>query len=230
MVWHTISEYLQERLAYRTPTPYRPPFLDIDSSTGLPIRRQVSAGLLTVLVGGAVAAGLLVSDQDAAATPGSAAPATRQADPRNTVVVRDDTRNRSDRSDTVDRSSGLRWRDTDRVSRWIARAIEVMRHKDVPVKWSDHDEIRTVIEKESSGNPRAINLWDSNAAAGHPSKGLMQTIGPTFRSYKLPGHGDIYDPVDNIIAGVRYTLDRYGGFAGHPGLGSLSAGGDYQGY
>jgi uncharacterized protein YukE len=71
---------------------------------------------------------------------------------------------------------------------------------------------------------------NSNASAGHPSKGLMQCIDSTFNSYKLPGHDDIYSPVDNIIAGVRYTLGRYGSFANHPGLASMAHGGGYQGY
>jgi SLT domain-containing protein len=58
----------------------------------------------------------------------------------------------------------------------------------------------------------------------------MQCIDSTFNSYKLPGHDDIYSPVDNIIAGVRYTLGRYGSFANHPGLASMAHGGGYQGY
>lgn len=63
---------------------------------------------------------------------------------------------------------------------------------------------------ESGGNPMAINNWDSNAAAGHPSKGLMQTIDSTFEAYKLPGHDNIYNPVDNAIAAIRYMISRYG--------------------
>ena len=64
--------------------------------------------------------------------------------------------------------------------------------------------------QESGGNSRAINLWDSNAAAGHPSKGLLQTIDSTFNAYKLKGHGDIWNPVDNAIAAIRYMFARYG--------------------
>lgn len=63
---------------------------------------------------------------------------------------------------------------------------------------------------ESGGNPSAINNWDSNAAAGHPSKGLLQTIDSTFAAYALPGHNDIWNPVDNAIAAIRYMIDRYG--------------------
>ena len=65
--------------------------------------------------------------------------------------------------------------------------------------------------QESSYNPRAINNWDSNAKKGTPSKGLMQLIGPTFNAYRdksLPN--DIYDPLANIVASIRYTLARYG--------------------
>ena len=76
------------------------------------------------------------------------------------------------------------------------------------------------MQSESSGNPRAINLWDSNAKAGLPSKGLMQVIDPTFRSYALaPYNKNIYDPLSNMIAAIRYTVSRYGslsrGWNGH---------------
>ena len=63
---------------------------------------------------------------------------------------------------------------------------------------------------ESGGNPRAVNNWDINAKLGHPSKGLMQTIDSTFNAYKLPGHDNIWNPVDNMIAAIRYMIKRYG--------------------
>lgn len=63
---------------------------------------------------------------------------------------------------------------------------------------------------ESGGNPRAINLYDENAKAGHPSMGLMQTIASTFAAYALPGHGDVWNPVDNAAAAIRYIQSRYG--------------------
>lgn len=71
--------------------------------------------------------------------------------------------------------------------------------------------IAQMIQHESGGNPNSINRWDSNAKAGHPSQGLMQTIPGTFKAYALPGHNsNILDPVSNIAAGVRYALSRYG--------------------
>ncbi|WP_188990335.1 transglycosylase SLT domain-containing protein [Saccharopolyspora thermophila] len=116
------------------------------------------------------------------------------------------------------------------VEQWIREAIKILQANGIPVTEDNIDEIWTIIEKESGGNPHAINNWDSNAARGTPSKGLMQCIDPTFQAYKLPGHDDIWNPVDNIIAGVRYTFDRYGGFENHPGLKSMAQGGGYRGY
>ncbi|MEV0676764.1 WXG100 family type VII secretion target [Actinosynnema sp. NPDC050436] len=116
------------------------------------------------------------------------------------------------------------------VEQWIREAIKILQAAGIPVTEANINQIWTIIEKESGGNPHALNDWDSNAAAGTPSKGLMQCIDPTFQAHKLPGHDDIWNPVDNIIAGVRYTFSRYGGFEGHPGLKSMAGGGGYQGY
>lgn len=74
------------------------------------------------------------------------------------------------------------------------------------------------IDIESSGNPRAVNNWDSNAAKGTPSGGLLQVIEPTYRGVRsanpkafegLPD--DRFDPVTNLTAGVLWTKQRYGG-------------------
>jgi soluble lytic murein transglycosylase-like protein len=116
------------------------------------------------------------------------------------------------------------------VEGWIKDAIKVLQANGTNIDNSSMDEIYTIIMKESNGNPNAVNNWDSNAMRGTPSKGLMQCIDPTFQAHKLPGHDDIYNPIDNIIAGVRYTFSRYGGFEGHPGLASMAGGGGYQGY
>lgn len=70
------------------------------------------------------------------------------------------------------------------------------------------------MQTESGGNPRAINNWDINAKNGTPSKGLMQVIDPTFKAHAYPGYDkDIYDPLSNMLAAIRYTLSRYGSLA-----------------
>jgi hypothetical protein len=77
--------------------------------------------------------------------------------------------------------------------------------------------IPTVLRRmgqESGGNAMAINNWDVNAARGTPSKGLMQVIDPTFRANAYPGYAtNIYDPLSNILASMRYAIGRYGSLA-----------------
>ncbi|NUQ95295.1 MAG: hypothetical protein HOY79_01590 [Streptomyces sp.] len=71
--------------------------------------------------------------------------------------------------------------------------------------------LNTLIGRESSWNPRAINLSDSNAAAGDPSRGLGQAIMSTFLAYHVPGTSwDIYDPVANVASITRYIVGTYG--------------------
>ncbi|MEB3367089.1 transglycosylase SLT domain-containing protein [Saccharopolyspora mangrovi] len=118
----------------------------------------------------------------------------------------------------------------DQIDAWIKEAIKVMEQNGISRDQIDEEAIRTIIMHESNGNPSATNNWDSNAAAGTPSIGLMQTIQPTFESFALPGHQDIYNPVDNIIAATRYSIDRYGSIADVPGVSGLRSGGSYQGY
>lgn len=116
------------------------------------------------------------------------------------------------------------------VAEWIKQAIEILKAQGYPVDKMNPDDIWMIIQHESGGNPNAINNWDSNAAAGTPSKGLMQTIDGTFASHALPGHGDIYNPVDNIIAGVRYAIERYGSVSNVPGVVGSKNGSGYVGY
>lgn len=92
------------------------------------------------------------------------------------------------------------------------------------------DRLLMQMNSESSGNPNAINNWDINAQRGTPSKGLMQVIDPTFKSYARPGYDtDIWDPLSNILASIRYTVSRYGslanGWQGHgyaEGIGTIT--------
>jgi LysM repeat protein len=96
----------------------------------------------------------------------------------------------------------------DNLDGWINQAISILNAHGYSVSYNA---IYQTAMNESSGNPDATNGWDSNAAAGTPSIGLMQVIQPTFDAYALPGYGDIYNPVDNIIAAVIYAQHTYGG-------------------
>ncbi|MFI7668776.1 transglycosylase SLT domain-containing protein [Nocardia sp. NPDC049526] len=116
------------------------------------------------------------------------------------------------------------------VAEWIKKAKAKLIEMGYSPDQIDERALAMIIEHESGGNPLIVNDWDSNAAAGHPSKGLMQTIDSTFNAYKAPGHENIYDPVDNIIAGTRYAIDRYGSLSNVPGVAAVNSGGAYQGY
>ena len=109
---------------------------------------------------------------------------------------------------------------------WISQALGLMGLPQVLAKG-----VKTIIMHESGGNPNAINNWDSNAARGTPSQGLMQTIPHTFTACVLPSlaNRSITDPVANITAGVRSMI-------AHHGLGTVmnggrrDANGNYIGY
>lgn len=99
------------------------------------------------------------------------------------------------------------------VTSWITQALQITGLYSA----SNLSNTVALAMGESGGNPSAVNDWDSNAAAGTPSKGLMQTIDSTFQAYALPGHTDIWNPVDNAIASIRYQMARYGYLRGTPG-------------
>lgn len=109
---------------------------------------------------------------------------------------------------------------------WIAEALD---HMGLPQSYASG--LKQIILKESNGDPDAINDWDSNAAAGNPSEGLMQVIPSTFEKFVHPDFADASptDPVANITAGVRYMIDRYGVETLAAGGRSSSSGG-YLGY
>ncbi|WP_328359047.1 transglycosylase SLT domain-containing protein [Streptomyces sp. NBC_00445] len=107
---------------------------------------------------------------------------------------------------TVATATSLGYSDT--LDGWIRASLQVMAQNGIP---GSYDGIYRNIMRESSGNPAAINNWDSNAAAGTPSKGLLQVIDPTFQAYHVAGTKfDPYDPVANITAACNYAFQRYG--------------------
>lgn len=63
--------------------------------------------------------------------------------------------------------------------------------------------LRTIlrrINQESGGSETVTNNWDSNAAAGHPSTGLLQYIQPTFEKWCVDDHTDIHKGFDQLLA------------------------------
>jgi len=113
---------------------------------------------------------------------------------------------------------------------WICHAERVLERHGTPHRLLSTNAAYIVVEHESGGNPHAYNGWDINAAQGHPSEGIAQVIGPTFHAYKLHGYGDIWNPVDNMIAAFRYAISRYGSMNKIPGVVAVHQGGSYVGY
>ena len=111
------------------------------------------------------------------------------------------------------------------VSQWKSTVIRALKMEG---QYSAANVKRTLhqMQTESGGNPRAINLWDSNAKRGIPSKGLMQVIDPTFKSYARKGFNkNVYDPLSNILASIRYAVSRYGSLAkAYRGVGYANGG------
>ncbi|MEE6666412.1 phage tail tape measure protein [Pediococcus acidilactici] len=96
------------------------------------------------------------------------------------------------------------------VQRWKSYVIKALKKNGFEASASQVAAWMRVIARESNGNPNAVNHWDSNARMGIPSKGLVQTIQPTFDAYKFPGHGNILNGYDNLLAGIHYMKARYG--------------------
>lgn len=96
------------------------------------------------------------------------------------------------------------------VERWSSYVERALKANGIEPTAFRVSKILATIKRESNGDPNAINNWDSNALAGHPSIGLMQTIGPTFEAYKHAGHNNIRNGYDNLLAAINYIKHRYG--------------------
>jgi hypothetical protein len=97
------------------------------------------------------------------------------------------------------------------AGRWAETATAVLRELGL-YSPSNLSNVLRAIQKESGGDPNAVNNWDSNARMGNPSKGLLQVIKTTFDAFagKYRGKGQL-DPYANIYAAVRYARATYGG-------------------
>lgn len=67
------------------------------------------------------------------------------------------------------------------------------------------------IQTESRGNPHAKQPGaDPDGDGSGPAMGLMQTKLKTFDTYKLPGHSNLWNGFDDLLAGLNYARHRYG--------------------
>ena len=96
------------------------------------------------------------------------------------------------------------------VSRWRESVVRALKANGIEPNDFRVSKILATIQRESGGDPNVQNNWDSNARAGTPSIGLMQTIQPTFDTYKHAGHNNIRNGYDNLLAAINYIKHRYG--------------------
>jgi SLT domain-containing protein len=107
------------------------------------------------------------------------------------------------------------------VRRWVTAGLEM--GKAFPATADNINKMAARAMQESSGNPLAVNDWDSNAQKGTPSKGLMQIIEPTWNSNTLPEIGmfdsNWDDPIKSAAVASRYMKAAYGHVVGATGTG-----------
>ncbi|MHA7621984.1 peptidoglycan DD-metalloendopeptidase family protein [Pediococcus acidilactici] len=107
------------------------------------------------------------------------------------------------------------------VQRWKSDVKRALSKLGLSTSASMVSRVLRQINTESGGNPRAMGGTDG-LADGH-AMGLMQVKPGTFRAYHLPGHSNIWNGYDNMLAGLNYAKHRYGS-----GLSFLGNGHGYE--
>lgn len=94
------------------------------------------------------------------------------------------------------------------VQRWKSDVKSALSKLGLSTSASMVSRVLRQINTESGGNPKAMGGTDG-LADGH-AEGLMQVKPGTFRAYHLPGHNNIWNGYDNMLAGLNYAKHRYG--------------------
>lgn len=111
------------------------------------------------------------------------------------------------------------------VGRWRSTVVSALKKNGLSTNAGMVNKVLSQIATESGGNELAVqgNIGDINNITGDLAKGLMQTISATFNAYKFPGHGNIFNGYDNLLAALNYAKHRYG-----PSLSFLGNGHGYE--
>lgn len=98
------------------------------------------------------------------------------------------------------------------VQRWADQVKQALSANGLSTSDGMVQKVLRQIQTESGGNEKAVQggYTDVNTISGDLAKGLMQTISATFNAYKFPGHGNIFNGYDNLLAALAYAKNRYG--------------------
>ena len=107
------------------------------------------------------------------------------------------------------------------VQRWADQVKQALSANGLSTSDGMVQKVLRQIQTESGGNEKAVQggYTDVNTISGDLAKGLMQTISATFNAYKFPGHGNIFNGYDNLLAALAYSKNRYGSNLSYLGQG-----------
>ena len=98
------------------------------------------------------------------------------------------------------------------VQRWKDQVVSALKANGLSISDGMVNKVLRQIATESGGNEKAVQggYTDINTITGDLAKGLMQTISATFNAYAFPGHKNIFNGYDNLLAALAYAKNRYG--------------------
>lgn len=94
------------------------------------------------------------------------------------------------------------------VARWRSYVSKALKMNGLPATAAYINAWMSQIQTESGGNEKTIGGNDGLAEGN--ATGLLQTKPGTFAANAFPGHGNIMNGFDNMLAAINYAKKRYG--------------------
>lgn len=94
------------------------------------------------------------------------------------------------------------------VQRWKKQVVKALKANGLSTSSAMVNKVLRQINTESGGNEKAMGGTDG--LADGRAMGLMQVKPGTFNANKFPGHNNIMNGYDSLLAGLNYAKKRYG--------------------